>query len=115
AACALAESVYLNHASSVRHRLRACAFLGVAEVMSGRIELGLSYIAQARLMFGLPGPESFEREDAIPQFFVANFIAGNWAEARTAMDELTSSRRLTRLTNALIDLRTGNAAKAHCI
>ena len=115
AACALAESVYLNHASSVRHRLRACAFLGVAEVMSGRIELGLSYIAQARLMFGLPGPESFEREDAIPQFFVANFIAGNWAEARTAMDELTSSRRPTRLTNALIDLRTGNAAKAHCI
>ncbi len=115
AACALAESVYLNHACSVRHRLRACAFLGVAEVMAGHIELGLSYIAQARLMFGLPGPESFEREDAVPQFFVANFIAGNWAEARTAMDELTSSRRLTRLTNALIDLRTGNAAKAHRI
>ena len=112
-ACALAESVYLNHASSVRHRLRACAFLGVAEVMAGRIELGLSYIAQARLMFELPGPESFEREDSVPQFFVAHFIAGNWTEARTAMDELTSSRRLTRLTNALIDLRTGNAAKAH--
>ena len=113
AACALSEGVYLNHASSVRHRLRACAFLGVAEVMAGRIELGLSYIAQAKLMFDLPGPESFEREDAVPQFFVANFIAGNWAEARTAMDDLTSSRRLTRLTNALIDLRTGNAAEAH--
>lgn len=113
AACALAESVYLNHASSVRHRLRACAFLGVAEVMSGRIELGLSYIAQARLMFELPGPESFEREDAIPQFFVANFIAGNWAAARTAMDDLSFSRRLTSLTNALIDLRTGNVAQAH--
>ena len=113
AACSLAESVYLNHASLVRHRLRACAFLGVAEVLAGRIELGLSYIAQARLMFELPGPESFEREDAVPQFFVANFVAGDWADARTAMDELTSSRRLTRLTNALIDLRTGNVANAH--
>lgn len=113
AAHALAENVYLNHACSVRHRLRACAFLGVAEVMTGRIELGLSYIAQARLMFELPGPGSFEWEDAVPQFFVANFIAGNWAEARTALDDLTSSRRLIRLTNALIDLRTGNAAKAH--
>jgi DNA-binding NarL/FixJ family response regulator len=111
AACALSEGVYLNHASSVRHRLRACAFLGVAEVMAGRIELGLSYIAQAKLMFDLPGPESFEREDAVPQFFVANFIAGNWAEARTAMDDLTCSRRLTSLTNALIDLRTGNVAE----
>lgn len=113
AAGSLAEGVYLNHASSSRHRLRACAFLGVAEVLAGRIELGLSYIAQARLMFELPGPESFEREDAIPQFFVANFVAGNWADARTAMDELTSSRRLTRLTHALIDLRTGNVANAH--
>lgn len=113
AACSLAESVYLNHASLVRHRLRACAFLGVAEVLAGRIELGLSYIAQARLMFELPGPESFEREDAVPQFFVAHFVAGNWADARTAMDELTCSRRLTSLTNALIDLRTGNVANAH--
>lgn len=112
-ACALSEGVFLNHASSVRHRLRACAFLGVAEVMAGRIELGLSYIAQARLMFELPGPESFEREDAVPQFFVANFIAGNWAAARTATDGLTSSRRLSRLTNALIELRIGNAAGAH--
>lgn len=113
AACSLAENVYLNHASLVRHRLRACAFLGVAEVLAGRIELGLSYIAQARLMFELPGPESFEREDAVPQFFVANFVAGDWTDARTATDELTSSRRLTRLTNALIDLRTGNVANAH--
>lgn len=113
AACTLAESVYLNHASSVRHRLRACAFLGVGEVLAGRIELGLSFIAQARLMFELPGPESFEWEDAIPQFFVAKYVAGDWNDARTAMDELTSSRRLTRLTNALIDLRTGNAANAH--
>jgi DNA-binding CsgD family transcriptional regulator len=112
-ACSLAQDVYLNHACLVRHRLRACAFLGVAEVLAGRIELGLSYIAQARLMFELPGPESFEREDAVPQFFVANFVAGNWADARTVTDELTSSRRLTRLTNALIDLRTGNVANAH--
>lgn len=109
----LAEGVYLNHASLVRHRLRACAILGTAEVMAGQIELGLSYIAQARLMFELPGPESFESEDAFPQFFAANFIAGNWADARTALDGLTSSRRLIRLTNALIDLRTGNVANAH--
>lgn len=109
----LAENVYLDHASSVRHRLRACAFLGITEVMSGRIELGLRYIAQARLMFELPGPESFESEDAIPQFFAATFIAGDWLGARTAVDGLASSRRLTRMTNALVDLRTGSVANAH--
>lgn len=110
---ALADNVYLDHASSVRHRLRACAFLGITEVMSGRIELGLRYIAQARLMFELPGPESFESEDAIPQFFAATFIAGDWLGARTAVDGLASSRRLTRMTNALVDLRTGSVANAH--
>lgn len=109
----LAETVYLDHASSVRHRLRACAFLGVAEVIAGRIDLGLSYIAQARLMFELPGPASFEREDAIPQFFAAHFVAGDWATARTAMEGLPSSRRLTRLANALVDLRTGGVSNAH--
>lgn len=110
---ALAEAVYLDHACSVRHRLRACAFLGVAEVMAGRIDLGLSYIAQARLMFELPGPESFEREDAIPQFFAAYLIAGDWAGARTAMGGLASNRRLTGLANALVDLRTGSVSNAH--
>lgn len=113
AGSALAEAVYLDHASSVRHRLRACAFLGIAEVMSGRIEEGLSCIEQARLMFELPGPEAFERDDALPQFFAARYIAGDWTHARTAMDGLTSSRRLTRLTHALIDLRAGSVSNAH--
>ena len=111
--CALAEAVYLDHACSVRHRLRACAFLGVAEVMAGRIEVGLSYIDQARLMFELPGPGAFEREDALPQFFAAHYIAGDWSRARDAMDGLTSSRRVIRLANALIDLRTGRVSNAH--
>ena len=64
-------------------------------------------------MFELPGPESFESEDAIPQFFAATFIAGDWLGARTAVDGLASSRRLTRMTNALVDLRTGSVANAH--
>ena len=109
----LAESVYRDHACSVRHRLRACAFLGVAEVMTGRIELGLSYIEQARLMFQLPGLTSFEIEDAVPQFFIAYYIAGEWDLARDALSGLKSSRRLKELTAALVDLRVGEVAKAH--
>ncbi|MGO2034829.1 MAG: LuxR C-terminal-related transcriptional regulator [Brevibacterium sp.] len=112
AASALAETVYRNHECSARHRLRACTFLGVAEVMAGRIDVGLGYIEQARLMFELPGPGAFEREDAVPQFFAAYYIAGSWSRAKTALIGLTSSRRLTQLTTALVDLRTGRVADA---
>src|SRR5699024_4753955 len=58
-------------------------------------------------------PGAFEREDALPQFFAAHYIAGDWSRAREAMDGLTSSRRVIRLAHALIDLRTGRGSNAH--
>src|SRR5699024_2565509 len=76
----LPRSCVLGAAPPARLRLP-----GVAEVMAGRIEVGLSYIDQARLMFELPGPGAFEREDALPQFFAAHYIAGDWSRARDAM------------------------------
>lgn len=109
----LAESVYRDHACSVRHRLRACAFLGIAEVMAGRIETGLSYIEQARLMLQLPGLTSFDVEDAVPQFFIAYYIAGEWDRARHSLSRLKSSRRLKELTAALVDLRVGEVSSAY--
>lgn len=110
----LSAAVYGDHTCSVRHRLRACAFLGVAEVMAGRIESGLAYIDHAKAMFELPGLTSFEDEDAAPQFFIAYYIAGEWDSARRAIGgRLKSSRRLKDLTAALVDANIGEVERAH--
>lgn len=117
-AMARAERVYLDHSCLTRHRLRACAVLGMASVLTGRVEAGLQYIEQAELMFGLPGMTSFEREDSAPQFFIARYTAGDWDRARTSL-KWTEARgwrnidsQLSGLVGALVDLRTGHPARA---
>lgn len=111
----LAERVYRDRACATRHRLRACALLGVAEVMCGRIGIGLEYLAQAEVMFELPGMTSFEIEDAVPQFFLGRYIAGDWEEARRSLRWMETSPQLAEVTAALIDIRTGHVARAHQI
>ncbi len=109
----LAEGVYRDRACATRHRLRACALLGVAEVMRGRTRVGLEYLAQAEVMFELPGMTSFEIEDAVPQFFLGRYIAGDWEEARHALRWMPKAPQLAEITAALIDIRTGHVARAH--
>ena len=113
-----AERVYRDHSCLTRHRLRACAILGTASVLTGRVETGLKFIEQAELMFGLPGMTSLEREDSAPQFFIARYTAGDWARARAALGWTASrswqnvSPRLSNFVGALVDLRTGHPARA---
>ncbi|HCG56527.1 MULTISPECIES: LuxR C-terminal-related transcriptional regulator [Brevibacterium] len=113
-----AERVYRDHSCLTRHRLRACAVLGSASVLTGRVETGLKLIEQAELMFGLPGMTSLEREDASPQFFIARYTAGDWAGARASLSWMEArsgnrvSPRLSGFVGALVDLRTGHPARA---
>lgn len=108
----LASSVYQDHSCLTRHRLRAGAALGASEVITGRVVKGLKYIDQAELMFTLPGMTSLEREDAIPQFFLARYIAGDWAGARRSVESADHSQQLSQLVGALVDIRTGHPARA---
>ncbi|RBP66981.1 regulatory LuxR family protein [Brevibacterium sanguinis] len=112
---ALAEGVYHDHSCATRHRTRACALLGATEVMCGRIKVGLDYLAQAELMFQLPGMTSFELEDAGPQFFLGRYIAGEWEDARRSLQWMTVSPQLAEISSALIDIRSGNVARAHTV
>ena len=113
-----AELVYRDHLCLTRHRLRACAVLGMASVLTGRVETGLKFIEQAELMFGLPGMTSLEREDSSPQFFIARYAAGDWAGARASLSWTATgglnrgSPRLSEFVGALVDLRTGHPARA---
>lgn len=108
----LAHAVYRDHSCFTRHRLRACATLGVAEIMSGRIEVGLEYLAQAELMFELPGMTSFEVEDAVPQIFNGRYIAGDWPGARAVLDRLSPAHADAEAARAIVDLRTGQIVRA---
>lgn len=113
-----AELVYRDHSCLTRHRLRACAILGTASVLTGRVETGLKFIEQAELMFGLPGMTSLEREDSSSQFFIARYTAGDWAGARASLSWTATngtkrvSPRLSEFVGALVDLRTGHPARA---
>ncbi|MDN5773015.1 MAG: LuxR C-terminal-related transcriptional regulator [Brevibacterium aurantiacum] len=113
-----AERVYRDHSCLTRHRLRACAVLGTASVLTGNVETGLKFIEQAELMFGLPGMTSLEREDSAPQFFIARYTAGDWDRARAALSWTEArtwknvSPMLSGFVGALIDLRTGHPARA---
>lgn len=108
----LASRVYQDHSCLTRHRLRAGAVLGASDVITGRVVKGLKYIDQAELMFTLPGMTSLEREDAIPQFFLARYIAGDWAGARRSVEWADHSEQLSQLVGALVDIRTGHPARA---
>lgn len=113
-----AEHVYRDHSCLTRHRLRACAILGMASVLTGRVDAGLKFIEQAELMFGLPGMTSLEREDSAPQFFVARYTAGDWDRARSSWTWTEQkgrngvNSRLSEFVGALVDLRTGHPARA---
>lgn len=113
-----ADRVYRDHSCLTRHRLRACAVLGTASVLTGKVEAGLKFTEQAELMFGLPGMTSLEREDAAPQFFIARYVAADWERARAALNwaEMRSWNKgrpqLSGFTGALIDMRTGHPARA---
>ncbi|SMX82349.1 regulatory protein, luxR family [Brevibacterium sp. 239c] len=113
-----ADRVYRDHSCLTRHRLRACAVLGTASVLTGKVEAGLKFTEQAELMFGLPGMTSLEREDAAPQFFIARYVAADWERARAALNwaETRSWNKgrpqLSGFTGALIDMRTGHPARA---
>lgn len=108
----LAENVYRTRSCLTRHRVRACAILGTSEVFLGRIDTGLHYIAQAELMFALPGITSYEIEDAAPQLFVARYAAGDWAGARDSLHQVDIGDRMDDFIGALVDIRTGHPARA---
>jgi DNA-binding CsgD family transcriptional regulator len=108
----LANAVYRDHRCLNRHRLRACAMLGVADVMSGRITRGFDYLHQAESMFELPGSTSHEFEAARAQLFVGRYIGGDWERAAASVDGLASAQQLSLLVHALIDLRTGHVSRA---
>lgn len=112
---ALAESVYLDHACTTRDRTRACALLGATEVMSGRIRAGLEHLVHAEQMFQLPGMTSVELEDAGPQFFLGRYLAGEWEEAATSLRWMEVSPQVAEISSALIDIRSGQVARAHSI
>lgn len=108
----LAEDVFGNYACQNRHRLRACAILGLTLVVRGQVEDGIRCIDQAELMFALPGLTSYEREDAAPQIFVSRYLSGDWAGARRSVREAQSGDRMFEFAGALVDLRTGHPARA---
>lgn len=108
----LAEAVYRDHACLTRHRLRACAIIGIGQVTRGQVDLGLRYIDQAELMFGLAGLTSYEVEDAAPQIFVARYLAGDWAGARRSVRQARTGDRMIDFAGALVDARTGHPARA---
>ncbi|MCT1550187.1 helix-turn-helix transcriptional regulator [Brevibacterium casei] len=107
-----AERVYRDHSCLTRHRLRACAILGIGRVAQGRIDLGIRLIEQAELMFGLSGLTSYEREDAAPQIFVARYMAGDWSGARRSVRQSCIGDRMIDFAGALVDVRTGHPARA---
>lgn len=107
-----AARVYHDHTCQARHRLRACALLGMIEVSMGRVETGVQYSDQAELMFGLPGMTSYEREDATVLVFVARYASGDWAQARESMQWADRGKRMRDFAGALVDIRTGHHERA---
>lgn len=108
----LASEVFHDHECLNRHRLRACAILGLVLVLEGRVVDGIRCIDQAELMFSLPGLTSYELEDAAPQIFVSRYLSGDWSGARRSVREARSGDRMFELAGALVDLRTGHPARA---
>ena len=108
----LSERVFRDRDCLPRHRQRACSLLGEVEIMCGRIERGLEYLAQAEMMFSLPGTTSFEVEDSVPQIFMGRYLAGDWDRARTTLRRLTPLRADSASVNALVDLWTGHITRA---
>lgn len=108
----LAEAVYHDHTCATRHRLRACAIIGVTHVFTGQVDLGIRHIDQAELMFGLPGLTAYEWEDAAPQIFVARYSTGDWEGARRSVARTMSGDRMFDFAGALVDVRTGHPAHA---
>ncbi|MBM6589673.1 LuxR C-terminal-related transcriptional regulator [Brevibacterium sp. RIT 803] len=108
----LSERVFRDRDCLPRHRQRACSLLGEVEIMCGRIERGLEYLAQAEMMFSLPDTTSFEVEDSVPQIFMGRYLAGDWDRARTTLRRLAPMRADSVSVTALVDLWTGHITRA---
>lgn len=108
----LSERVFRDRDCLPRHRQRACSLLGEVEIMCGRIERGLEYLAQAEMMFSLPDTTSFEVEDSVPQIFMGRYLAGDWDRARTTSRRLAPLRADSASVTALVDLWTGHITRA---
>lgn len=108
----LADHVFRNRDFLPRHRQRACSLLGQVEIMSGRIERGLGFLAQAEMMFNLPDTTSFEVEDSVPQIFIGRYLAGDWERARTILKRLIPMQADSAPVTALVDLWTGHISRA---
>ncbi|TSI19801.1 LuxR C-terminal-related transcriptional regulator [Brevibacterium aurantiacum] len=108
----LSERVFRDRDCLPRHRLRACSLLGEVEIMCGRIERGLEFLAQAEMMFSLPDTTSFEVEDSVPQIFMGRYLAGDWDCARTTLRRLAPMWADSASVTALVDLWTGHITRA---
>ncbi|GAA1929493.1 hypothetical protein GCM10009689_05530 [Brevibacterium antiquum] len=108
----LSERVFRDRDCLPRHRQRACSLLGQVEIMCGRIERGLEYLAQAEMMFSLPDTTSFEVEDSVPQIFMGRYLAGDWDRARTTLRRLVPLQADSASVTALVDLWTGHITRA---